>query len=395
MHELEISDLRQRGGNAVSERWAAMLGRLDSLFAAQEALIPVGGYQRRPSVKAPEGALELLRHERHAILDYFIGPRMLHAFVITRKETHYRVIPRPPDFSARIREFSCMLSRSGADAAEFQQLAYSLYGLLVAPMEDLITEIDQLTIVPDARMRFIPMGALVRQAQPRPDYRSLHYLLNDFGISYALSVAHLAQVHERGHPKGEGLALFGGKAVADRELQGIRTSWAGKPESGYYHLETDLAKQGPVAELIHLAGAGSMRAGDLAGIDLDLSLASVSGTGMYLCEAPAPNDWLIALEAAGARSIVLQAWDTQDAAAEEIWAGFYRALADRQYVDQALRTAQLEYLATAPDEACHPGYWAGWMQFDDFSPVRDRGHFPWYVFLVAGFLLIVILGKRL
>lgn len=402
LHDLQQSMLLGGGGADPARKLARLQSRLDSVFVAQERLLPATEYQRRPSVKAPEGALELLHHGRHAIIDYFFGAKMLHAFVITRKETHYRVIPLPADILPRISAFQCQLSLPGASAEAFQQQAYPLYRQFVGPLEDLIAETDQLTIIPDRRMSMLPMGALIREEIPTPDYRNLHYLLRDYGIGYALSVAHLAEVQEMSDPEGDGFALFDQNQQGSKEAEAIRKYWTAKPESGSYRLDVDLQQEGPGAELVHLSGAASegIDPAAIAHYDLDLAMAAVSGIKSRICGMPAEgmpvaDQWLLALELAGARSIVLPAWKVDPESQTGIWDEFYRALADRQYVDQSLRSAKLAHLENAPDDRIHPHFWAGLLQFNDFRPVRDEAHFPWYLFLAGGFLLIVFLGKRL
>ena len=117
-----------------------------------------------PKVKAPEGALALLRHERHAILNYYHGDKMLHAFVITRKETRYFAIPLSSEFPEQIKTFVC----GNADTqkllslVQFRTLSYFLYTTLIAPLADNITEIDQLTIVPAPLFATLPFELLIR-----------------------------------------------------------------------------------------------------------------------------------------------------------------------------------------------------------------------------------------
>jgi hypothetical protein len=407
LHDLQQTMLLGGGGADPFQKSSQLQTRLDSVFAAQERLLPATQYQRRPSVKAPEGARDLLQHERHAIVDFFFGPQMLHAFVITRKETHYRVIPLPTDIRARISAFQCQISMPGADPAAYQDQAVTLYQIFLEPLEDLLSEIDQLTIIPDRHIRFLPMGALVREEMQAPDFRKMHYLLRDFGIGYALSVARLAEIHEMSDPGGKGMALFSQDKNVDKEPSIARRHWTAKPETGAYRIDSDLRKEGPKSEIVHLSCAfdQAIVPAEIAHFDLDLSLGVVTGIRSRICVVPLSpmpigDQWLMALELAGARSIVLPAWQVEETAIESgveevIWDEFYRALADRQYVDQALRSAKLKYLKNAPTDRIHPFYWAGLMQFNDFGPVREQAHFPWYIFLAGGFLLIVFLGKKL
>lgn len=402
LHDLQQSRLLGAGGNNPELKNKRLQSRLDSIFAAQESLLPATEYQRRPSVKAPEGALELLQHERHAIIDYFFGPHMLHAFVITRKETHYRVIPLPADILARISAFQCQLSLPGADPASYQGQSFFLYQQFLAPLEDLISEIDQLTIIPDAHLRFLPFGALVREEMQKPDYRNLHYVLRDFGVGYALSVSQLAEIQEMSDAEGDGFAVFAENGQAVQVSEDIRRHWTIRPESGVFQIDSDLGKEGPLAEIVHLSLASSkgVAPAEIAHYDLDLELAVLSGIKSKICaiqpnEPSVVDDWLMAMETAGARCIVLPAWKTDADPQSDIWDEFYGALADRQYVDQSLRAAKLDYLEKAADDRIHPHYWAGLLQFNDFAPVREEAHFPWYIFLAGGFLLIVFLGKRL
>ena len=385
--------------------------RIDSLFAVQEASLPDTGFHRQPAVKAPPAALELLNHERHAILDYFLGPKMLHAFVITRKETHYRVIPRPQDFERQMDSLLCMMEDPAypASPADFRRISHALYNFLLAPLEDLIQETDQLTIVPDRRMRMFPFGVLVRSTEGEADYRTMHYMLRDFGIGYAFSVSHLAEVKKRPYVGEERTGIFSEAQSVMRNMgetflpppgaEALQAHWpVHEPEKMKHMWEFQRPEGWRIAHVALWDTKADFRLIRKGRAKVDLAVLSYPAAG-NCSQKPESNKSLFEvlwMQHIGARAVVAPVWGSDPEAEAQIWEHFYAKLADRQYVDQSLRFAKMEYLNKLPSsEGAHPYFWASWMAFDDFSPLREPIHFPWYVFLAGAFLLIVFLGKKL
>ncbi|MEM0995506.1 MAG: CHAT domain-containing protein [Bacteroidota bacterium] len=364
--------------------------QLDSLFAAQEARLPGTGYARLPSVKAPPGAPELLRHERHAIVDYFIGRKMLHVFVIDRKETHYRVLPMPDDLLVQMADLRSSLAERKMTAEGFRRASHRLYTVLLAPLEDLLVEMDQLTVVRDYRMAAFPFGVLVQSELGPANFRTLRYLLRDYAVGYAHSVEHLAAAAERKRVDREVAAVYSPGGFSAGAVPGLDAHW-----------EVVSASE---------VGAEGLRIAWVQGTDAAVWAADLWGerpVDLVVADwawqpggEPAERDrrgmeLVYRWQRSGVKSVVIPAWRGSEGVGTEVLRYFLAALVDRQYTDQSLRYAKMEYLTQAEEGRTHPGYWANWQLYDDFGPLRAQPNFPWYVFLVGAFLLVVVLGRRL
>ncbi|HHG86050.1 MAG TPA: CHAT domain-containing protein [Bacteroidetes bacterium] len=410
MHLLEQAILANPGQVNQVQKLAKKSLQMDSLWLIQERSLPKEKISRRPKVHAPEGALELLRHERHAILDYFIGNRMLHIFVVTRKSTHYLTVPIHLQFQKEVDAFICQVTQPEMPLSTkaFRLASNALYQILIAPLQDNIQEIDQLTIIPDPGIRFLPFEALVRPApKPMDDFRHLPYLLQDYGIGYAFSIAQLVRAyhHARGSLPEICTFLSPEYAASRPEIAAERTallaSWPltpakaafSSPDSLQNHPASMAHFMGPILKAPAFTPSTSILTADFHGMLVTSS--DLAARPCLSANHSAARSLVLTLENAHAQSIVAAIWHSPSAARLRIMRNFYQELADREYVDQALRFARIHYLETAANNQTHPYYWAGYMQFNDFSPVKEQPKFPWYIVFFGGLALIILLGKKL
>jgi hypothetical protein len=90
----------------------------------------------------------------------------------------------------------------------------------------------------------------------------------------------------------------------------------------------------------------------------------------------------------GTQNVIYSLWAVNDQSTARLMKLFYQEYAVSNDAAGALREAKLEYLRTAPPEARHPYYWAGFVLMTN-SEEHTGGHF--WVYLVSGVLLIIII----
>lgn len=134
-----------------------------------------------------------------AIIEYEIGQRSSHAFVIT--ENKIKVIPIAMDslFYQHIEEYANTLQDS---LAYFAAQSYQLYEKIFAPIEaEIETEIKDLVIIADGNMNEIIFQSLITKPskETRPtkvNYKTLDYLVKDYNISYLPSLSVYQRLRE-------------------------------------------------------------------------------------------------------------------------------------------------------------------------------------------------------
>ena len=126
-----------------------------------------------------------------ALIEYFIGEKQLFIFVITSNENELLQFPKPDGFEELVEAFKASIDE--IDKTEYTELAFELYQLLIAPIEEyLLTNIQyritNLKIIPSGLLSTIPFEALLtHEVQTNNQYADLPYLLLQYDISYHYS----------------------------------------------------------------------------------------------------------------------------------------------------------------------------------------------------------------
>lgn len=88
-------------------------------------------------------------------------------------------------------------------------------------------------------------------------------------------------------------------------------------------------------------------------------------------------------------------WIAPPKADAQLAQGHRRYLKEGLQKDQALREARLAYLAEVDGLEGHPHFWASERYFGDVSPTSEPYYYPWWIVLLAGFVLILAFGKKI
>ncbi len=149
--------------------------------------------------------IQQLLNNNTALIEYFLGENQTIMFLITKSE--FCVFPLPPrnEIEISIKAFLKMLSKP--PKAEFDGIlaAKRIYYELVFPAERKIKNaINNLIIIPDGILYYLPFETLVRSINGNPKEEG--YLIKDYRISYAPSssiLLFLSKIHhENSSPKG-------------------------------------------------------------------------------------------------------------------------------------------------------------------------------------------------
>ena len=164
---------------------------------------------------------------------------------------------------------------------------------------------------------------------------------------------------------------------ATRQLGPMGASLAGAVAPAGAGVENPLLRSG-----LALAGANKLASGEDDGILTALEATSLDLWGTKLvvlsaCETAVGkvttgdgvHGLRRALVVAGAETMVMSLWQVDDAATRDLMTGLYRRLGKREGRSQALRSAQLELLATRQYQ--HPFFWAAFLPAGESTPIKD------------------------
>jgi len=342
---------------------------------------------------------------RTAVVEYFIGPRVGFAFVITRDRLGVRRLDADPLTIYGDVDSLRKIIRAKKDYTFYGR---ALYDILIAPVRPDIGTADRLCIVPHSALHHLPFATLVVNDEPR------RLLIEDYDIFYSPSASVYALAKEKDrremvksaifakssfaeHPDWFDIPLPGTNAEKDsllaaQVMPGVTvfsdidskfppTETNAKRHAGEYdilHFATHgkLDQDSPLDSRIVLSADsiedGNLKVREIFNLKLNAYLVTLSacqtgqvkaftGSGKY-----ALGDELTGLSRAfiyaGAPSVVASLWKVSDAATILLMINFYKNLKNQDKT-RALCAAQRTLMKNEYYGA--PFYWAPFVVIGD------------------------------
>jgi len=378
-----------------------------------------------------------LLDEQTALLEYFTGDSSIYLFVLTKDDLQVQKLEKTTEFEENLSQLRSSLSEvSGNSFADFTSSAYHIYSnYLQRNLEKLPHEINQLLLIPDGQLNYIPFQSLIQKPVNQsniidPRFDTLSYLVYDYTLSYAYSSTLLlkkrANKQERELTFGGFAPIFSGNTtIPERnnrkylselpfsrtEIENIHALFGGQ---NYLQNAASLANfknQAANFIILHLSTHAAVEDKNPARsriyfyddyltvneiynlpIQADLTVLSACETGIGEYKK---GEGMLSLARAfmyaGCPSLVTSLWQVNDEKTADLMLNFYEQLLQKKSKDQALQQAQINYLRTASMEAAHPFYWAAFVQVGDREAIVRSGS-SWIWWLVLGIISMVLLG---
>lgn len=388
-------------------------------------------------------------------LNYVLSDTVLYIFVANRKNNNLISISVDSSFLDKVKQFrSLLLKPSPSEDAtsafiSFQKTGYGLYKILIEPIRPFLIS-DQLVISPDNMLSYIPFTALPVKDEhlTNRQYRALHYLHEDFDISYTYSATYLAEsdIHNlKISNKSVSFApsytdtiniksVLMSRQAEDRVLRDLpyarqEAEYVSGITNGMLYENTD-AKESVFKNvsgnygIIHLAmhtllndkdpmrstlifspesdtlNDGHLRTFEVYGIPLKAKMVVLSscntGSGFL-----STGEGILSLARgfiySGSQSVVMSMWEIEDRSGTEIVKLFYDNLKKGYSKSVALRKARITYLKKSDMLRSHPYYWSTLVVYGDNSPIYCNRYLLTAlaaIVLVLTVLTVLYLRKR-
>jgi CHAT domain-containing protein len=393
-----------------------------------------------------------------ALLEYVISDSALHIFYVDANNVRWKQVDlNKKNLSKRIKALHQalsdykMLDKEPSQAYQkYTQQAHWFYQHLLAPILEPQEAIAHLIIIPDGELGHLPFESFLVEAAPKnvTPYNQLHYVVQDYTISYNYSAALWKKNIQAPLPKNNGQIL--GVAAnyslqLDSNLVQVRLptdQWARaalSPLPGarkevevlqeHYQglfLFDSLASEKMVKAhaadfaVLHFATHGILdekrpilsslalsedsdslesnfwQAHEISKLPVNANLVMLSAceTGFGRFEQGNGVASLArAFMYAGSPSLVASLWQVSDYATAKIVEQFYAYLAQGMSVDEALQQAKLHYLSTTTGIAAHPAFWSPFIQIGKTTPIalKTKG-LPSWIWMVGGGVLLLLGG---
>ncbi|HEX4999590.1 MAG TPA: CHAT domain-containing protein [Terriglobia bacterium] len=335
---------------------------------------------------AQHKSAEVLAPAGLQVIEYFTLNDRILIWLTTHKETRPFQVSVSRD--ALERKVAELLSRI-REREDVEKRLEELYGLLIAPARAHLVPGKTLAIIPDQSLHRLPMAAL-RQSS------SSKYLGEEYPILESPDLTTLlvssAAVVSRDHPVIWGANRVDAVAAGDVDDflrtygTGLAGDTTGTKEKFFDQMES--------ASILHFAGH-SVDAPDplRSAILLDGRQGSANSvTAAEISRQRMRRDALVVLAScdssvgnardgvgirgltsafliAGAGSVTGSLWPVDDASTSSLMRAFHREYAAGTSAVEALRLAQVSFIAQNPDKA-HPFYWSGFVVNGNLSAFR-------------------------
>lgn len=431
---------------ALKQDYQALLARFESEYPEyyrlkyDQAILPLAELQTG------------LLGAQSSLVEYFVGEENLYLLDVRKEQIHFFKLPNDFGLASLIRDFRAgiydyFVSDTAYDDLDYDRLSFQyadaanqLYQKLFAPyLDGGLALAQELVIVPDGMLGYLPFGALLRTpAENATAFRTHDYLLRSHNIAYVPSASLWGEMQNE-DPLPQKSKLLAFAPVFSGEAGDLRSSWirdslalAALPYTEkeladikqVFAADTYLNEQASLANfqkwssqyrLIHLAThgvlndedpdqsflafypsrgtlnqGGSLMLRELYAMDIPAEMVVLSacetGIGQF-----SRGEGLLSLARgfsyAGTRSLLATLWRIPDGEAnQDLLPHFYLALKDGKTKSEAMRSAQLAQVNEAfVDQLAHPFFWAAFTPIGDMRPLQEK-EISWWWGIVLGIL---------
>ncbi len=345
-----------------------------------------------------------------AFLEYLIGEESIFLFKITNNTIQLEKIKRDITLEKKIKQFMRLVSTPSNDASKFAELAYQLYTYLLP-----VSLPQKCVITPDGILHYLPFEVLVTQQVPKPDFKTLPYLLRKTSISYTYSATELAS-HYKGLPINIG-KQFLGIAYPDPdsrdEVAQLNRKLDGDVLITSENALSDVQQNMDDYDIIHLAMNGIISDTDIrqSGIylidnqhlidvkslyqqDMDASMVVLNSCNTDIDKINTGEGITAMTQALSkdSESVITAHWTTDKTASKDIMKRFYRHLSNKAPKGDALRQAKLDYLSEnyVNSKTAHPYYWASCMAYNNMLPLEIQILIEDFMWIAAVLILALL-----
>jgi CHAT domain-containing protein/tetratricopeptide (TPR) repeat protein len=367
--------------------------------------------------------------DQSLLIEYFIGDKNIYLFAIDKNNIEIESIPFTQAFPSLISGFVQQLSSPPQNDLQqsfrkFSTQAHDIYQLLLYNLLTRFPDTERLFIIPDRILHYLPFEVLlttpVDASENHNNYARLAYLFKDYQITYNYSARMLMSIYSQGTTRASKLKClavapdFNGQiASKDGYSYGAITSNTHEVNAIQSFFDSQLLLSQDAQEevfksiasefdIIHLATHGTadrdaplfsrlifqpqlqdapednlLHTYELYDMQLNARLVTLSacetGIGKYTY-----GEEVMSLASGfmhtGCSNILMTLWKAQDNAVAQLMELFYYNLSLGKTVDDALRSAKIDFLAKANTQK-HPYYWAASVNVGDgvafVSPPSD------------------------
>jgi CHAT domain-containing protein len=355
-----------------------------------------------------------LKSDNACLVEYFYGKNGLYQFVFSPKHISFKHIDLSNSNKESISKFIDYFENASAinnDISLFTEDAYKLYQLL--QLND-ISSYQNVVIVADGLLNFIPFESLLTQTASTSSYANMPFMVKRHRLAYHTS----ASFYNNSKPykfinsalgvfpvfDNSNLKLTYSIDEAERINNEVNTEFLMYNDA----TKVDVLKQINDYSILHLsthANSGSfttpstidfidskLQLQDLYNLDLtnDLVVLSACETGIgVLQKGEGSMNFARGFKYAGVSNMVVSLWKINDLSTSQIMSNFYHDLRQSESAFNANQTSKLAYLndPEISNIKKSPYYWSAFVYFGDLTEPKSSNNNNLIIYIILGLII--------
>ena len=391
----------------------ADISNINSAIKKQnELMLSLKKIQTKSSNYIPENCdikalLSKLEKDKAGMVYYFMGSENLYYFIVENKKINLNHINITDTAIPKIVQFIDYFNNANNitnDISGYNHCGKIAYNILKLPQK---TIYNNLIIVPDGILNFLPFEALITQESSTTNFAKMHYLLNDFKIAYNNSASNYLNSKPISESEKTVLGVFPvfegtsfELSYSKKELQSIKSNFKGKylenSEASFSNFKNNASNYA----ILHLSTHAS--SGDIEtpasikfydqevlyselynlNINPDLVVLSACETGIgKLYKAEGAMSIARGFQFAGAQNLLFSLWKVNDFTTSVFMADFYKNIKNDVPYFEANTNAKIAFLndKSISNAKKSPYYWSSFVYYGSISSEQESGNYIYYV----------------
>jgi len=345
---------------------------------------------------------------------YFMGEKNLFYFILQNEKINLLHINITDTAIPKIAQFIDYFNSADAitnDISGYNKYGKVLYDMLKLPQNSIY---QNLIIVPDGILNFLPFEALITQESSTTNFAKMHYLLNDFKIAYNTSASFYLNAKPNSNSEKTVLGVFPvfektayELTYSKKELESIQSYFKGKylenSNASFFNFKAN-ANQYSILHLSTHATSGDIETpasikfydqevlySELYNLNInpDLVVLSACETGIgKLYKAEGAMSIARGFQFAGAQNLMFSLWKVNDYTTSVFMTDFYKNIKNDVPYFEANANAKLDFLndKSIPNAKKSPYYWSSFVYYGSVSAEEKPTN---YIYYIISFLTVI------
>lgn len=355
-----------------------------------------------------------LENDKAIMVYYFMGEKNLFYFILQNDKINLLHINITDTAIPKIAQFIDYFNSADAitnDISGYNKYGKVLYDMLELPQNSIY---QNLIIVPDGILNFLPFEALITQESSTTNFAKMHYLLNDFKIAYNTSASFYLNAKPNSNSEKTVLGVFPvfektayELTYSKKELESIQSYFKGKylknSNASFFNFKTN-ANQYSILHLSTHASSGDIETPAIIkfydqevlyselynlNINPDLVVLSACETGIgKLYKAEGAMSIARGFQFAGAQNLLFSLWKVNDYTTSVFMTDFYKNIKNDIPYFEANANAKLGFLndKSIPNAKKSPYYWSSFVYYGSVSAEEKPTN---YIYYITSFLIVI------